>query len=213
LKPAFADLLFVASSEVRSLAEGTYRHRGGYWRGGLPLWLRDGVILFDRSGVLHRAKSTLAGREGPRRSFAELHSIWFNAYYDVRQIERRLFTENEMSALYVRIRLSGSVSRLLTYYFPVRNRAWKGMTDALAHLALHDPAYLELVGRCLNEPDLPRQVELHRELVEHTFRPLGCPWAAGETAIRMAGGELTNDARYEEAFRYWNELLLPLGPC
>jgi hypothetical protein len=98
-------------------------------------------------------------------------------------------------------------------FTPSARRPWKGMTDALAHLALHDPAYLELVGRCLNEPDLPRQVELHRELVEHTFRPLGCPWAAGETAIRMAGGELTNDARYEEAFRYWNELLLPLGPC
>jgi hypothetical protein len=201
------DALFVLSAEVLSIAEGTYRHRGGYWRGGLPRWLRDGVVVFDRTGLLERAKAAASRLSEPGPTTQDLESMWFNAYYDLLQVERRFLATDASASLHTRLRLAGGVFRLFTYYFPARGLPWAGMSAAFSHLGAHDPAYLDLVDRCSSADSLGEQVGLYRQLVEMTMGPLGRHWAAGESAIRFAPEIGADEEHIDEAFRVWNSLV------
>lgn len=180
-------------------------------------WLRAGRILFDRTGLLARARERVREEhDGQIRppSDGEAYGLWFHINYNVRQTRRMAASDDPIYRLCVDYRLLYTLADLPPAYFQVRKLPGPGEKDRLRHLMAHDPAYLDLFRRCVDEPDRARKVDLYVELAGRTVAPVGPLWDDGATAVRLdpaAERDATRDD-IAAALSWWRETIADEEP-
>lgn len=176
--------------------------------GLLAGWLRAGRIAFDRAGRLDRAQRRARAAQSPTpASEGQIYLAWFKINYNLKQTQRILMSDDPVYLMTVDMRLLYSLAELWVNYFHFRRLPWRGEKESIRHLAAHDPAYLDILRRCLAETDRRRKVALYEWLAELTLAPLGGPWAGDVTAVQLQAGADTRPEAVEQALAFWDGLL------
>lgn len=151
-------------------------------------WLVTGKVVLDRTGRISAIRlevvATLSAALSPAAEVGE--SERSQVSYDLLVNENYATSDDPLYRLALRLRSLHSFSRLLLAYFRVRGVLWTGEKEAIRFLTVHDPAFLRIVTKWLDAPDLLTQLSLHRQAAAHVLDPVGGVWPPG--FVPVGGG-------------------------
>ena len=101
----------------------------------------------------------------------------------------------------------GKMADLMVDYFLVRELPWQGEKHAVRYWKSHDPGYLDLFIKCINEKNRNRKVDLYHRVASETMAPVGALWQAGETRLRLGPASEMTSENIEAAQRFWRSIL------
>lgn len=204
----FTDLVFHTTAQLEQFLAATEPLSFADWVGRLVVWLEIGEILFDRSGLLQQAQTkALSGAWIQDDPAGDAFHAWNGVNYNL-AVARRLFAAEDplyLQTLDLRMALYAPAD-LFFNYFRARNLRWNGDKQAIRHLNEHDPDYLNLFQRFLNEQDRTKKFRLYEQLAVRTLEPVGALWAEGETVI-MPDVKMVSADVEQKALAYWESLV------
>jgi hypothetical protein len=144
----------------------------------------------------------------------EVYEAWRKIGYNVAQLRRYLADSDPTAQLAVDLRLLYGLFEVVLHHFTLRHLPWRGETAAVRYWAEHDSAYLDVLWRCLEEPDRTRKSGLYEELARLTVAPIGPLWEVGTTMVALGPGwpggakmETTDAGMIEDAIAFWQALI------
>jgi len=201
------DLLFLRAAQIDQVLALEERVAEDAGPGRIVRWLEEGTILFDRDGRLAQAQEKARSEAWLVASEDAGYSAWFTTNYNLAQTKRLLASEDPVYLAAADLRMALYAPRDLVFgYFQLRGLRWEGDKAAVHHLMTHDPAYLDLLTRFLDEPNRGKKCALYERLAALTVAPAGSLWKEGETAITFGGEQVTPDM-VEAALCFWQGLL------
>jgi hypothetical protein len=182
-----ADLLFVAAAAVERLLDQVRSQRlASSWDRRLVRWLAAGQIVFDRSGQLGRAQERIrAGDVQVEVPAGDIYDAWFSVNYSLRQTKRLVASDDPVALLAIDLRLLYCLADVYVAYFNARGIPYSGEKAMIRYLQAHDPAYLDLLQRCIGATERREKVALYEQLATHALSPLGGLWSEGSTAVQL----------------------------
>ena len=205
----FTDIVFMTSEEVRTLSEADYSQISMNSREGVFLrWMQTARIEFDKAGYLDKIQ-----RESPNRLSLRppdeggIYSRFDKASYNLAHTRRMLISDNPDYLMAVDVRLLYQMADLMVDYFLVRKLPWQGEKHAVRYWKSHDPGYVDLFMKCINESNRDRKVDLYHRLASETMAPIGEPWQASETRLRLGSASQMTSENVEAAVRFWRSML------
>ncbi len=149
----------------------------------LVTWLREGRIVYDRTGRLAGAQDRVRGVPPARPDERKIEEAWREIGYNVAQLRRYLASDAPATQVAADLRLLYSLFEVARGYFTVRRLPWRGEKAAVRYWSAHDLGYLNILRQCLGEPDRRRKAELYEELARRTLAPVGGLWETGTTVV------------------------------
>ncbi|MCY3957424.1 MAG: hypothetical protein OXG65_03925 [Chloroflexi bacterium] len=181
------DLLFATTSEVESISDADLALDANEWVRRVAAFLASTRILVDQGGRLVRAQR--AAQQWPDAAFAPTRSdayrAWHKINYDRQHNRRMLASDDSDYVTALDVRLLYGLNDVLTGYFAIRRERWEGEKAAVRNLREHDPAFLELLRRCLAEQDRHAKFTLYEQLCQEATAPAGGLWANQPTSAHL----------------------------
>jgi predicted nucleotidyltransferase len=201
------DLIFLRDAQIEDAVAIKERVPDDARLGRIVRWLDEGTILFDRAGRLTEAQAKARSADWLVRPEGAEYSAWFAINYNLAQTKRLLASDDPVCLATVDLRMALYAPRDLVFgYFQLRGLRWEGDKAAVCHLMSHDPGYLALLTRFLNEPDRGKKRELYERLAALTVVPIGELWQEGDMAMTF-GGESTAPNMVEVGLSFWQSLM------
>jgi len=149
-------------------------------------WLAAGQVVFDRSGHLgHAQERVRAGESQVAVPAGDVYGAWFSVNYNLRQTKRLVDSDDPEALLTIDLRLLYCLADVYVAYFNARGIPSPGEKAMIQYLQTHDPAYLELLQRCIGATERREKVSLYEQLAARALSPLGGLWPEGSTAIQL----------------------------
>ena len=188
-----AEIYLTTVAAIRRIASDPSRWAAGSEEEALVRWLRTGRIVYDQNGVVEVGQD--AARQTPTAvpDESSRYWAWWGIGYNVAQMRRYAAGEDAVSQAAAQVRLLWSVFQVVAHYFTMREIPWRGEKEAIRYLIAHDPAYLDLLNRCIVELDIRRKAHLYEELAQLTLAPTGGLWTTGQTTVEIGPGFGTGD--------------------
>lgn len=201
------DLIFLREVQIEDVLAIKERVPDDAWLGRIVRWLDEGTILFDRAGRLAEAQTKARSEDWLVHPEGAGHSAWFTVNYNLAQTRRLLASDDPVYLATADLRMALYAPRDLVFgYFELRGLRWEGDKAAVRHLMAHDPGYLGLLTRFLDEPDRGKKRELYERLAALTVAPIGELWQEGDTAMTFEGEPTTPDM-VEVGLSFWQSLM------
>lgn len=205
----FTDMVFTTSEEVRRLSQVDHSQVNmNSPEGTLLRWMQTARIEFDKSGYLDQIQRKSRERLSLKPlDEGEIYSRFDKASYNLAHTRRMLTSDNPDYHLAIDMRLLYQMADLMVDYFLVRELPWQGEKNAVRYWKSHDPGYLDLFIKCINEKNRNRKVDLYHRLASETMAPVGVLWQAGETRLRLSPAAEMTGENIEAAKRFWRSIL------
>ncbi len=203
-----ADLVFVETAAVERLLDQALRTLSATsWDGRLARWLAQGQVVFDRFGQLERAQERVrVGDVGVEAPASDAYDAWFGVNYNLRQTTRLVDSEDPVALLAVDLRLLYCLADVYVAYFNAHGIPYPGEKAMIRYMQAHDPAYLDLLRRCIGAVDRREKLLLYELLAARALAPLGGLWPEGSTAIQLDPPSADRDM-LATAVQFCDELL------
>ncbi len=199
----FAEIFFYSNDEILALLakDKVDPDKKDGW---IVNWLRDGKIVTDKSGLLHRLRERLSTIYDEVTD-ALSYSSWRRINYNYVQ-NTRYFKSGEPQYLKaLDVRLLYSIAEVFFGYFNVRKIPWRGEKEAIHWLEEHDHEFLSLFQDYLQEVNRDRKMDLYKQLAEKALEPTGGLWNSKITVISPSGEDLRE--ALAKGLRFWNQLI------
>jgi predicted nucleotidyltransferase len=170
-------------------------------------WLRDGRVLYDRSGLLERARQLAESEAGIEPRADELCAAWFSINFNLQHTKRMLNSNDPEYQMAVDLRLLFSLHDLWRCYFIIRRIAAFGEKMQARYLIVHDPDYLHAFQACLTQTDRHAKYQDYVQLAARTIAPMGGLWPEGVTSILPAVIEQEDVESISRALSFWQSLV------
>jgi hypothetical protein len=202
-----ADVIFITTRHIKEVLALEEPIDGDEWLGRIVRWLLDGELQFDRSGLVSQAQQKV--RQGEWLRPVERHrayDAWFKINFNLAQTRRLLASQDPiyLQAADLRMALYGP-SDLLFGYWAIRGLRWEGDKAAVRYLSSHDPTYLEMFLRFIQEKEREPKMALYRRLAAATTAPADGLWSQGIAAVVLDGVKATPE-RIEAGLGFWHDL-------
>lgn len=177
----------------------------------LLTWLQEGRLVSDRTGRIAIAQDRVRWAPLARPDEHDIEEAWREIGYNAAQLQRYLGSDDPAAHIAVDLRLLYSLFEVATRYFTVRRLPWRGEKAAVRYWSTQDREYLDVLRRCLAEPDRRRKANLYEDLARRTLAPVGGLWEAGTTVVALdgpwgAGPETDRPDTTEDALAFWEQL-------
>lgn len=201
----FTDIVVMISEQVRRLSEADYSQISMNSPEGVFLrWMQAARLEFDRAGYLEKIRSQCLGGLSLRPpNEGEIYSRFDRASYNLAHTRRMLSSYDPDYLMAIDMRLLYQMADLMVDCFLVRRLPWQGEKQAIRYWRTHDPGYLDLFMRCINQDDRERKVDLYHHLASETMAPIGELWEAGETYLRLHPPDQMTSANVRAAGEFW----------
>ena len=209
IEDRFTDIVFMTLKEIRRLSQVDHSQISMNSPEGTFLrWMQTARIEFDKSGYLDQIqKESQEGLPLKPLDEGEIYSRFDKASYNLAHTQRMLTSDNPDYHLAVDMRLLYQMADLMVDYFLVRELPWQGEKHAVRYWKSHDPGYLDLFIKYINEKNRNRKVDLYHRLASETMAPVGTLWQAGETRLRLGPASEMTSENIEVAKRFWRSIL------
>jgi len=199
------DIVVMISEQVKRLSEADYSKISMDSPEGVFLrWMQTARIEFDRAGCLERIQSRcLSGLSFRPPDEGDIYSRFDRASYNLAHTRRMLASDDPDYLMAIDMRLLYQMADLMVDYFLVRRLPWQGEKHAIRYWKAHDPGYLDLFVRCINQDDRERKVDLYHRLASQTMAPIGELWEAGETHLRLHPPDQMTSENVRAAGEFW----------
>lgn len=194
----FTDLIFVANSEVKRIADLERPVAHGHALAPIIRWFRDGSILFARSLDVEPA-----GRKAKSAAWIEpvgdeaVYGTWSQINYNLAQLRRMMVSNDPMYRQAVEIRMAVyGHSDIWFGYFTIRKLEWQGDKAAIRYLSDHDPEFLMAYQQFIKTTDVRAKFSIYERLVSMTTAPAGGVWPPDATVMNL-----------EHTLQIWQALL------
>jgi predicted nucleotidyltransferase len=194
----FADLIFVDAQALRAIQALDPDAPADPEFKPILRWLKDGVILFDRTGRLARAQQNVRQSEwGFAVQNDESYRAWFALNYNLAVAKRMLAAPDQLYQAAARIRMAVYGHADLWWgYFTIRKLAWDGDKAAVGYLQQNDPVFLDRYLDFITAAAPDEKLLRYEQAAAIAAAPLGGIWPANITAF--------NDA---QAYQTWQALI------
>jgi predicted nucleotidyltransferase len=180
------DVVVAASHDIERLADE--RTLAPYWSGGgLPRMLREGHVLFDKSGAMTRAKAVSADLDDAPPDAFQVGNARFSATYDLDKARRLLASSDPQRRLAGELRVMQCVGLALHQYFVARELVWRGVRSAIATLSTTDPGFLEELEACVAAPEGATRLRRYEQVAAHALAPDAPSWQQVPGALVRIG--------------------------
>ncbi len=115
----------------------------------------------------------------------DIYGAWFSVNYNLRQTKRLVASDDPVALLAIDLRLLYCLADVYVAYFNARGIPYPGEKAMIEYLQAHDPAYLELLQRCIGAIERREKVALYEQLAARSLSPLGGLWPEGSTAVQL----------------------------
>ncbi|MBI1293610.1 hypothetical protein GC175_01465 [bacterium] len=204
----FTDLVFHTTAQLEQFLAATEPLAFANWVGRLVGWLEVGKILFDRNGLLQQAQTKAHSGTWIQDDTADdAFHAWNGVNYNL-AVARRLFASEDplyWQTLDLRMALYAPAD-LFFNYFRARSLRWDGDKWAIRYLNEHDPDYLILFQRFMNEQDRTQKFQMYQQLAVRTLEPVGDLWTEGDTVI-MPDAKIVTTEMEQQALTFWEHLI------
>lgn len=151
-------------------------------------WLKNGLIVFDRSGQARRAQHKV--RQGawlePVADEAA-YGAWFAINYNLAVAQRLVSAADPLYQTTARIRMAVYGHTDIWFgYFTIRRLAWEGDKAAARYLQQHDPAFLEAYQQFISTSSLEQKLLSYEQAARLATAPFGGLWPPGVTVMNVA---------------------------
>ncbi len=174
-------------SAIERVAVSPASWRNGSEEATLLTWLQEGRLVSDRTGRIAMAQDRARGARLALPAERDIEEAWREIGYNVAQLQRYLGSDDPTTQIAVDLRLLYSLFEVAARYFMVRRLPWRGEKAAVRYWSTQDPEYLDVLRRCLAEPDRRRKASLYEDLARRTLAPVGGLWEAGTTVVAPGG--------------------------
>ena len=197
----FSDLILVNPKAVESLpGDGTST--------ALIHWLQSGTIAFDKSDLLAKAQTRLAGySNAPDANTSHHLDHLIRINYNLRQNERMLKYEDPVYQDALEMRLLYGISEIVMAYFALRQLPWHGEKEAVRHLLRHDRRFLDMFQQTVRTITLGEKIRLYRKLAELALAPAGPLWP--DEASHISRSVPISQSELLTGWDWWVQLIEP----
>ncbi len=168
--------------------------------GPIVRWLRQGQILFDRTGIVRQAQAKVQQGEWLALiSDKAAYGSWFAINYNLAQTRRMMQCDDPLYQTTVAIRMAVyGHSDLWFGYFTMR-RMDSSDKNAVRYLEEHDPAFLASYQQFIQTHEPAQKFMLYQQIAAQATQPLGGLWSFQATVISD-----------EQAAKLWQDLFTGL---
>lgn len=193
------DYLFASKEDLEEIISNPDNIQG--WQQKIARWLKDGEIVFDRSGQLKKAKETVSTINiSDQITEKDVYSAWFNINYNLKQNRRILASKDPEYLLALDIRLLYCINDLIVGYFTLRKLVWGGEKKAISYLTQNEPEFTQFLKKFFTQSQISEKMETYEKLAATTLSAVNQTW--GENEIAFTPPESTSLAQ-----NFWISLL------
>jgi predicted nucleotidyltransferase len=209
LEGRLTDIIFAISQDIERLSRVDNNEITiNSIQGAMLRWLKNARIKFDKTGHLELLQERVKNGFSARLpSEGEVYSRLDKASYNLAHTKRMMASEDPDYQIAIDLRLLYQLADLMVDYFFVRGLPWQGEKHAIRYWRLHDPTYLNLFIKCINEKDRLRRIDHYSELASVTMAPIGELWYSGDTRFRLSPDSEMTIGNIRAAEEFWQSLL------